>query len=65
MLTVVPSSHHRIFVHASEENNVNNIQVLGLMLGNYVVPDMSVLKTQDCESLLSVSSVSYVSSVCM
>eukprot|EP00200_Dunaliella_tertiolecta_P006625 CAMPEP_0202357062 /NCGR_PEP_ID=MMETSP1126-20121109/11248_1 /ASSEMBLY_ACC=CAM_ASM_000457 /TAXON_ID=3047 /ORGANISM="Dunaliella tertiolecta, Strain CCMP1320" /LENGTH=187 /DNA_ID=CAMNT_0048949885 /DNA_START=40 /DNA_END=600 /DNA_ORIENTATION=- len=42
----------RTFVHASEDGNPNNIQVLGLQLENYVSPDSSTLKTQDWNKVL-------------
>lgn len=43
---------YRVFVHASEDGNPNNIQVLGLQLENYVNPNNTALKTQDCECTL-------------
>lgn len=42
----------RIFVHASEEHNPHNIQVLGLQLENYV-PDASKLKSNSWEGILA------------
>ncbi|KAF5827100.1 hypothetical protein DUNSADRAFT_1320 [Dunaliella salina] len=42
----------RTFVHASEDGNPNNIQVLGLQLENYVNPDSNTLKTQDWNKVM-------------
>lgn len=46
------SQSKRMFVHASEEHNINNIQILGLQLENYV-PDTSKLKSNQWSGVIT------------
>lgn len=42
----------RMFIHASEENNLNNVQILGLQLDNYI-PEPSRLKGNDWNAVIT------------